>query len=287
MRLNKKIHEEVADYFYGRFNMRFSGPTGFLVMTMFNHSIRPLNCSFIKHITVRIPCGYSSAYSLKGWDRFVRVQRSRGMRIPFIGRRAKQRSQGGTEAECNHDITVRRGFRQLRDMAGLKLLEILVPWYYLPPEMALYDDNWQQCAVVPCDCEEFQGLSSEDQIRHRFEEHCEDSDYWKLLANLKQQTSSDDLTIALVYDYNSGARGTPFEEYDNDDDYVRSNLRGGRWVAAYASIKGYEFGYARPAEKGVFKVRYDEDTVMSKSLELLKDDPLAYDPLLEPPELSG
>ncbi|KAL2272171.1 hypothetical protein FJTKL_07450 [Diaporthe vaccinii] len=127
MRLNKKIHEEVADYFYGRFNMRFSGPTGFLVMTMLNHSIWPLNCSFIKHTTVRIPCGYPSACSMKRWDIFVRIQRSRGMRIPFIGRRAKQRSQGGTEAECNHDITVRRGFRQLRDMAGLKLLEILVP----------------------------------------------------------------------------------------------------------------------------------------------------------------
>ncbi|KAL2272170.1 hypothetical protein FJTKL_07449 [Diaporthe vaccinii] len=153
--------------------------------------------------------------------------------------------------------------------------------------MALYDDNWQQCAVVPCDCEEFQGLSSEDQIRHRFEEHCDDSDYWKLLANLKQQTSSDDLTVALVHDYNAGTRARPFEDYDNDDDYVRSNLREGRWVAAYASIKGYEFGYARPAEMGVFKVRYDEDTVMSKSLELLKDDPLEYDPLLEPPELSG
>ncbi|KAG6357832.1 hypothetical protein INS49_013713 [Diaporthe citri] len=286
MRLSKKIREEVADYFYGRFNMRFSDSSGFLVMTMFNHSIRFLNCSFINHITVRMPCGYLSSCRLRRWDRFTCIQRSRGMRIPFIGRRAKQRSQGGTEAECNHDITVRRGFRQLRDMAGLKLLEILVPWDYLPPETAVYDDSWQS-TVVPCDCEEFQGLSSEDQIRHRFEEHCYDSEYWELLATLKQQTSSDDLTIALVYDYNSARRGRPFEDYENDGDYVRSNLRGGRWVAAYAAIKGYEFGYARPAEKGVFKVRYDEDTVMSKSLELLKDDPLEYDPLLEPPELSG
>lgn len=287
MHLNKKIHEEVADYFYGRFNMRFSGATGFLVMTMFNHSIRALNCNFIKHITVSIPCCYYFACSLRGWDRFTCIQRSRGMRIPFVGRREKKRSQGRTEAECNHDVTVRRGFRQLGDMTGLKLLEILVPWDYLPSEKTVYDDNWQELPPVPCICAEFRDLSAEDQIRHRIEAHSYDSEYWGLLTNLKQQTSSDDLTVALVYDYNITQRGHPFEDDDDDVEYVRDNLRRGRWVAAYASVKGYKFGYARPAEKGVYKVRYDEDTVMSKSLELLKDDDLAYDPLLEPPELSG
>lgn len=286
MRLSKKIREEVADYFYGRLNMRFSDSAGFLVMALFNHSIRPWNSSFITHITVKFPHDIVDNATLKRWDRFTSIQGSRGMRIPDIRYREMQHSRGTTKAECRYDITVFSGFCQLSNMAGLKLLEILVPWDYVPLDKAVRSENWEY-TDVPCDCEAFPNLSPKDQVRHLFEGHNRDSEYWALLANLKQYNSSDDLTIALVYDYNSTRRRNAFEYYFDRSEVVRENLRRGRWVAAYASVMGYKFGYARCAEKGAYKVRYGEDTLMAESLELLKADPLAYDPSLEPPELSG
>lgn len=286
MRLSKKIREEVADYFYRRLNMRFSGWTGFLVMALFNHSIRSWNCSFITHITVKFPHDIVDNAFRKRWDHFASIQESRGMHIPNIGGREMERSRGTTKAECYYDLTVFRGFRQLSNMAGLKLLEILVPWDYVALDSTLLSENWEY-THVPCDCEAFPSLSPRDQVRHLFEGHNGDSEYWTLLADLKQYNSSDDLTIALVYDYNSTRRGYPFETCFDMHDVVRNNLRRGRWVAAYASVMGYKFGYARCADNGAYEVRYDEDTLMMESLELLKADPVAYDPLLEPPELSG
>lgn len=284
MRLSKKIRDEVAHYFYGRLSVRFSSGGGFLVMTMFNHSIRPLKCSFIKHITVRLPLGDLSNITLRNWERLERAQARRGLRIPYIGLREKRRSRGYTEAQQNYDITVRRGFRQHGNMAGLKLLEVLVPWDYLSMNSVVYDGNWK-ATRVPCECGDFQSLSPEDQVRHIFEGDC-GSENWELLADLKQ-SSSDDLTIALVYDYNSTRRGRHFEDCTHDHDRLRDNFRRGRWLAAYASVMGYKFGYARLAEKGTYTVRYDEDTLMSDALELIKNDPFEYGQLLEPPELCG
>lgn len=283
MRLSKKIREEVADYFYGRLNMRFTNSwNSFLAMTVFHYTIGPFNRNFIRHVTVGMPDSALCSGTLGSWNRFARVVERRGMRTPYIGYREKKRSRGDTEAQRIHYIAARRGFRQLGNMAGLKLLEILIPWTYLD-----FLFIWRP-TMVACGCgKDFQ--SPEDQIRHFVEDHTGQRDFWALLAGLKQQSSSDDLTIALVYDYAS----TPFTPDSEDfEDYVpysdiHDPLRIGRWMAAYASVMGYKFGYARSAKKGAYKVRYDQDILLSKSLERLKDDPLQYDPLLEPPKLSA
>lgn len=281
MRLNKKIREEVADYFYGQFNMRFSSEDGFYAMAVFNHTIQPLNCSFIRHITVAFPCNGIQYFFMRNLHQICDVQRRRGMRLPRFRSREMNRSRGGTQAACDMDLTVHRGFRQLGSMTGLKLLEVLIPWNYVYMD-TVCSGHWHR--RVPCDCPHILSLSPENQVRHFLEAHFYNSDYLTLLANLKQQSGRDDLTIALVYDYNSGR---VLEDYADDVATAHACLRGGRWLAAYASVMGYKFGYSPYASKGAYKVRYDQDTFMSKSFEELKADPDEYNPLLEPPELSG
>lgn len=291
MRLNKKIRGEIAGYFYGRLNMRFSGSDGVLVMMFFNNTIKRWNCNFIKHITVHIPSGELYNCTMRKWDRLTGIQTRRGMRVPDFHPRAKRWDRDPklayrTLAERNYDMALRKGSRQLANMEGLKLLEILVPWDY-PLFDTRINDNWEETAVL-CTCPDdvIWSLSSEDWVWHVVEEHSRNPRYWASLADLKQQSSSDGLTIALVYDYNS-ATNFRFQDCDDRPQRVRQNLRLGRWLAAYASVMGYKFGYARCADKGAYKVRYDEDTLLSESLESLKDHPDEYDPLLEPPELSG
>lgn len=281
MRLNKKIREEVADYFYGQLNMRFSSEDGFYAMAVFNHTIQPLNCSFIRHITVAFPCNDIHYFCMRNLKQICDVQRRRGMRLPRFRSREMNRSRGGTQAACDLDLTVHRGFRQLGSMTGLKLLEILIPWNYVYMDTVCRGHRDKR---VPCECPDILSLSPENLVRHFLEAHFCNSDYLTLLANLKEQSSRDDLTIALVYDYNASCH---FEDISPDGAMMRESLRGGRWLAAYASVMGYKFGFSPYAPKGAYKVRYDEDTLMSKSLEELKADADEYDPLLEPPELSG
>ena len=60
------------------------------------------------------------------------------------------------------------------------------------------------------------------------------------LTNLKENTASDDLTIALVIDYRMAER----EPEDLHDSQTRLfDLRQARWIAAYAAVMSYEVGH--------------------------------------------
>lgn len=287
MRLCKKIHDEVADYFYGGNNFRFTHFDGFLVMAAFNHTIRPATFSFLKHITVQIPnrmrdSSYREGMDSKtGWRNFDRLLTRRGMRVPDYGVRighGKRSYLVQGEGDYTYDQAVRKGFRQLRDMPNLKLLEITIPWDY--HFLRSYRPSHPRDKATQCHCpvEDVEAMGPEDRIWHTIEEHCRDPDYFTLLADLKENTASGDLTIALVFHYGS-LRWT-----DESNVEWRDNLRQGRWIAAYAAMMGYEFGHAiweeEGPQRGTYQVRYDEDP----RLALVPVDQ-EENSLLEPPEL--
>lgn len=291
MRLCKKIHVEVSDYFYGGNNFRFSHANGFLVMAAFNHTIKPANFSFLKHITVQIPNRmYDSSYDDKaldsktGWQNFDQLLACRGMRIPDYRiriHRGKKSFLVQGDGCYTYDQAVRNGFRQLRRMPNLKFLEITIPWDY-----DFLRDNIHYRRLTPeeeatqchCPIEYVEAMSPEDRIWHTIEEHCCDPDYLTSLADLKENTASEDLTIALVIHY-----GT-LREYPEQLLREPAKLRQARWIAAYAAVMGYEFGHAKweteGPHRGTYQVRYDEDPVLAHIPEDQEENSL-----LEPPKL--
>ncbi|KAK2610308.1 hypothetical protein N8I77_003753 [Diaporthe amygdali] len=288
MRVCKKIGDEVREFFYGGNNFRFSYVNGFQVMAAFMHTIRSANCSFLKHITVQIPnraYGYSQDLSSKtGWKNFEQLMARRGMRLLRYGFRARYEEQGRVLGEYNYDRAVYKCFRQLRNMPDLKLLEITFPWDYefIKSSYCPFSDD-KLTTHCPCSIEDVQAMDPKTRIWHTIEEHSSDRAYWALLADLAENSASKELTIALVIQYemtsydmaNRISNGWP-------QDIV--HMRQGRWLAAYASVMGYEFGHSRwerdEKQRGTYNVRYDEDptlSVLPKSQE--------EDSLLEPPEL--
>lgn len=272
---------EVAQYFYGHHNMRFSTYNGFMVMAIFNHTIRRVNCDFIKHITVQIPNretraagegAYSCMHYIAEWDAFKAIQKGRGMRIPDFGFRMKHHGQGRVRGEYNYDKAVHKGFRQLRNMASLRTLEILIPLNYRFTHKRAHERSCK------CSLEDMQMLGPADRVRHYIEEHSSNREYWALLASLNQQSASKDLTIALVLVHR--------QSFDEADFYPRSDWehhpwRQARWLAAYASIMGYRFGHTKWEGSRTYNVRYDEDRMLSLSRQKVEDNALHEPP--EPP----
>lgn len=278
MRLCKKIREEVADYFYGGNNFRFSNEDGIVVMAAMFYTIRPFNCSFLRHITLQIPNrgGEYNDHTVKsnsGWNNLYGVLTRRGMRIPQFGFRAKHKAKGRSEGEFCYEKSVYRCFRQLRGMPNLTRLEITIPW----------DFKFVEEKVVPCigPAENVEAMSPDDRIRHTVLDHSRDAEYWDLLADLKENTVSKDLTIALVIHYGFTS-GLPEEKHRSRA--TTSDLCRARWVAAYAALMGYEMGYARweteGPGRGSYQVRYDEDLMRAAIPEGQENS------LLEPPQLT-
>lgn len=292
MRLCKKIHEEVSDHFYGGNNFRFTNFDGFLVMAAFNHTIRPASFSFLKHITVQIPNrvhdgSYDEGMDSKtGWREFDRLLARRGMRVPdyrLWTTRGKHSFRVQGEGGYTYNQAVLKGFRQLRNMPNLKLLEVTIPWDYRFSRESWYVTLTPEEEATQCNCpaEHVEAMSPGDRIRHTIEGHCRDPEYLALLADLKENAASGDLTVALVIHYGS-TRETPEEILQSCRGL--DNLRQARWVAAYAALMGYRFGHARweteGPRRGTYQVRYDEDPMLA-----LVREGRAENSLLEPPEL--
>lgn len=292
MRLCKKIRAEVADYFYGGNNFRFSNHSGIVVMAAFFHTIRPEHCSFLRHITLQIPnrqigCSDQTVQSNTAWFNFDYVLTCRGMRVPRFNFRAKHKEQGRSEGEFCYDKSVYRCFRQLREMPNLRRLEIIIPWdYKLIGHNYSRHRDWDEVeeedpAFCLCPAEEIEAMSPEDRIWHTVRDHSRDVQYWDLLADLKENTASGDLAIALVIHYNSSGRPLP---HLADWPYSSSQVRQARWIAAYAALMGYEVGHARWETKGpgrgTYQVRYDEDPTIGKIREGQEN------LLCEPPKLT-
>lgn len=290
MRLCKKIRAEVADYFYGGNNFRFSYDNGIAVMASFLYTIRPDNYSFLRHVTVQIPNRQVSfdatVDSNTAWRNFDSVLTRRGMRIPRFGFRAKHKAKVSEGRFC-YEKSVYRCFRQLRDMPNLRRLEITIPWDYhflkvkSRSRMDWFEPEDEHTVYCVCPAEAVQAMSPEDRIRHTVQEHSRDDQCWDLLADLKKNTASDDLTIALVIHYNS-MRRTPEEMLEYREGLA--NLRQARWIAAYAALMGYKVGHARweveGPRRGTYQVRYDEDPMLA-----LVPEGQEENSLLEPPEL--
>lgn len=281
MRLSKKVREEVSQYFYGRHSLRFSTYNGFMVMAIFNHTIRQANCDFIKHITVQIPNrdtpaagegANSCMHYIAQWDAFKAIQKGRGMRIPDFGFRMKHYGLGRVRGEYNYDKAVHKGFRQLRSMASLTILEILIPWDYH------FTHRWAHNPSCQCSLEDMQMLGPVDRVRHYIEEHSSNREYWAMLADLKQQSASKDLTIALVLMdqqlFEDGA------DFDPRSAWQHHPWRQARWLAAYASVMGYRVGHTNWENSRTYTVRYDEDEIPSLPRQEAEENAL-----FEPPEL--
>jgi len=257
MRLCKKIRNEVADYFYGGNNFRFSNDDGIVVMAAFFHTIRPKNRSFLQRVTVQIPNRQvrfdHTVESDTAWGNLEGVLTHRGMRMPHFGFKAKHKANGRKEGEFCYDKSVYMCFRQLRGMPNLRRLEITIPWHY----KFFVDDSISRNNVIPgaeddaayCNCpaQDVEAMSPEDRIRHTVEEHARDGQYWDLLADLKENAASKDLTVALVTHY-----GTTEARPENGarSQSTTFNLRQARLIAAYAALMGYKMGHARWETQG-------------------------------------
>lgn len=206
------------------------------------------------------------------------------MRVPGLGYRAKK--AGCSEGTYSYDKSVYRCFRQLRDMPNLKRLEISIPWRY---EFLNFHSDSTGADKVHCACpaEEVLAMSPEDRIWHTIQGHSSDREYWDLLADLKENAASDELTIALVIMYGPWEWVEDPEAVSFDPEAVNfwaSDLRQSRWISAYAALMGYEFGHTwwedKGPRRGSYRVRYDKDrfsVAISESQE--------EGSLLEPPEL--
>lgn len=296
MRLCKKIREEASDYFYGGNNFRFTNFNGFLVMTVFNHTIRPANCSFLKHITVQIPnlmrenLYDEGVVSKTGWKKFDQLLARRGMRVPNYGvciKHGKRKFRIQGEGADTYNRAVLKGFRQLRNMPSLKLLEITIPWNYRLRDGGYRAPGPDETTQCYCPAEDVGAMCPEERIRHTIEDHLQGPHYWTLLADLKENAASKDLSISLVIHY-----GFDRLELELAPELLGqpARMRQARWIAAYAALMGYGFGYTwweteGPVEgprRGTYRVCYQEDHL----LELVWDlEDQEENPLLEPPKL--
>lgn len=286
MRLCKKIREEVADYFYGGNNFRFSNEDGIVVTAALFYTIRPFNCNFLRHVTLQIPNrqGEYEDHTVKSnsaWNNFYGVLTRRGMRIPQYGFRAKHKAKGRSEGEFCYEKSVYRCFRQLREMPNLMRLEITIPWDFVFLEDIYCGSPKESVAHCICPAEHVEAMSPDHRIQHTIQEHGRDTEYWDLLADLKKNTASKNLTIALVIHYGTTYH-LPEDTFGTRS--TTSNLRQARWVAAYAALMGYEMGHARweteGPGRGSYQVRYDEDLMRAVIPEGEENS------LLEPPQLT-
>lgn len=268
MSVCRKIRGEVAEYFYGGNNFRFSQEYGFAVMLCFFRTIRSVNCSFLRNITVQLPNrqlypSLSNGLSNGRWHELCGGLPGHGMKnIHRIFQISRHVEPGRLWAETCYGEAVRKAFRRLRRMPCLKRLEITIPTagFFLAIDMG--DGTNPRCA---CPGEDDKGR--DDRIRHLVREHSEDGEYWDLLARLKEENASKDLTIALVIlypeIYESSTPCLAQFQRPRDRDFRK---REGRLIAAYAALMGYEFGHARWETDGqgyeTYKVRYDEDPVL-------------------------
>ncbi|KAI3396047.1 hypothetical protein diail_543 [Diaporthe ilicicola] len=290
MRLCKKIRGEVADVLFGGNNFRFNYLHGFQVMAAFLHTIRQKDHLFLKHITVQIPvreyCPDRTIRPRMNWLKFDSFLRDRGLRSPDYHSEAKDGTRGWELSDFScYNGAVHAGFRQLRKMPNLKLLEITIPWDYKIVDTSYRGQSiWrssEETTHCPCPFEKVKAMSPAERIRHTVEAHSADPTYWWLLADLKENSASQDLTIALVFLYDACCAPPELLSWWRAG---LNRLRLGRWLAAYASLKGYRFGHAswetdwwRP---GPYEVRYDEDPMLSVNPISTEEDSL-----LEPPEL--
>lgn len=194
----------------------------------------------------------------------MNIIRGRGMQV-FPGRR-----RGQWKLKC--DRSMKAAYGQLRNMASLRTLEILIPWdYYFIP--ALYGEHHGDCQT----CHMYEDAGPRAVVRHCVEAHSSNPEFWTLLADLKERATSKDLTISLVLKYDWSRRLCSYRDTEEE----RMFMRQGRWLAAYASVMGYRFGHTSwPEGRGTYVVRYDEDERLS-----VPPDQSKLEAALEPPEL--
>lgn len=268
MSVCREIRGEVAEYFYGANNFRFSQEYGFAVMLCFFYTIRSVNCSFLRNITVQLPNrrlypGITGGLSNGRWHGLCGALSGHGMKtIHRIFQSPHKVEPGRLWAETCYDQAVRKAFSRLRRMPCLKRLEIIIPTdgFFLAIDMG--DGTNPRCA-----CPGVEDMGRDDRIRHLVRKHSGDSKYWDLLARLKKETVSTDLTVALVilypkiYEFSTPCLAQIQRPRDRE-----FRKREGRLIVAYAALMGYEFGHATWETDGqgyeTYKVRYDEDPAL-------------------------
>lgn len=267
MRVCKQIRGEVAEYFYGGSNFRFSHESGIAVMSCFFHTIGSFNCSFLRHVTVQLPNrppypGLTGRQSNAAWHELRRELSRQGMRNPNYKYQPRYEAEGRPFGAHCYDEAVHRVFRRLRNIPNLRRLEITIPAYH----PFLDFDTEYDTFLCACPGVDIEAMSHDDRTRHIIRDHSRDSEYWDLLADLKENAASEDLTIALVLQYEA-------IEYVGPTVHLLERIVGqreGPWIAAYAGLMGYELGHARWETEGqaayeTYKVRHDADPLLRGS----------------------
>lgn len=167
MRVCRKIRGEVAEYFYGGNNFRFSQDHGFAVMSCFLSTSGSFNCSFLRHITVqlssRLAYGYDRAKSNYVWDGLRSALSRKGMWNPNYVFQRSYEEEGHMWADM--------AFSQLREMLDLKRLEITIPTCRWPLRVDPTAPT-RRCACYGVDL-----MGRDDRVRHIARNHSGDSEY--------------------------------------------------------------------------------------------------------------
>lgn len=188
MRVWKKIRGEVAEYFYGGNNFRFSHENGIVVMSCFFHTIGTFNCSFLRHITVQLPNrhlypGFRGCQSKAEWDNLHGDLSRQGMRNPDYKYQFRNEAEDRRFGDYCYDEAVRRVFHGVRNIPDLKRLEITIPAYYAFLDFD-FDTKHETFRCV-CPGVDIEAMSHDDRTRHIVRDDSTDSEYWDLLADLK------------------------------------------------------------------------------------------------------
>ncbi|KAG8163022.1 hypothetical protein KVR01_007500 [Diaporthe batatas] len=304
LRLSRKVHAEAAAHLYGRTTFRFSAYNGIAAMAVFAHTIGRDHYALIRHVAVQLPhrdlsppawyqpgvdfCANRCIGSGRHWEYFEDALRSRGMRVPDLGvRRWHVAGQGRRRGEVIYDRAVGLAFRQLREMAGLRTLEVLIPWDYKFIETPKKDEEeWdgdrgdkERCCCQAVGWEAAAG--PREVVRHLVEAHSRDPEYWALLADLRQRAraAGGHLSISLVLVY------AHVRNYGRNTHDYRVSLafhRQGRWLKAYARVMDYGFGHT--SFEGDNDSPYVVDYGVNERLSTGWDQD-ELDPRLEPPDL--
>lgn len=259
LRVCKKIHNEIADLFYGQQSFRFTNTNGFSALAVWLHTIRPRNLEYLQHITVQLPVMHAlddCALSITKWNHLETVLERRGMRIPHWRYHRKHFPAGTSSGECRYDASVALAFRYLATMPRLQALDILVSESY--QALGMREDGGPECPTPDCALDASRvdewGLVelSDDDAVHFVEEHCLAPEYWRSLARLQQRTASPALKISLLLQCGPARMHSDLSRFDSVGAY-RARMQ---CLRKYAKAKGYGHGYASWKE-GRYVVEYD------------------------------
>lgn len=275
MRLSKVVRDEVAEFFYGRHNFRFSSVNGAAALASWLSTVRPAQFLFLRHVSVVMPSDFGACNEYGGEDAtsiatsgcLFSLLHDRGMTLPKCHEYYDRRKSNLYRSGFWHRTLTTRAFRYLAEIPDLRRLDLLCPRFPIPDQNAPNRRGGWCC----CAREIASGMGSRELIIHVIRD-CSSTHYWDAIERLKKTTRSPKLVISLVllhgnheydeweYHWEAASGLKPWWEspYHTWSESFMRRMCSDRWLAAYADIMGYGFGHAS-WEGRSYTIQYGKD----------------------------